>query len=53
MEATAVELLQGPGKSVSEAVRQIGKTVLAYYHWRKECGGMSRDQSQRLEEPAP
>ena len=31
-----VEVLQGQGRSVSEAVRQIGVTVQTYYRWRKE-----------------
>jgi putative transposase len=31
-----VEVLQGQGKSVSEAVRQIGVTVETYYRWRRE-----------------
>ena len=30
-----VEVLQGPGKSVSEAVRQIGVTIQTYYRRRK------------------
>lgn len=45
-----VEVLQGQGKSVSEAVRQIGVTVQTYYRWRKEYGGMNRDQLKRLKE---
>jgi putative transposase len=45
-----VEVLQGQGKSVQEAVRQIGVTVQTYYRWRKEYGGMSRDQHKRLKE---
>ena len=45
-----VEVLQGQGKSVSEAVRQIGVTVQTYYRWRKEYGCMSRDQAKRLKE---
>ena len=45
-----VEVLQGQGKSVSEAVRQIGVTIQTYYWWRKEYGGMSRDQLKRLKE---
>ena len=45
-----VEVLQGQGKSVSEAVRQIGVTVQSYYRWRKEYGGMNRDQLKRLKE---
>ncbi len=31
-----VEVLQGQGKSVAEAVRQIGVTIQTYYRWRKE-----------------
>ena len=45
-----VEVLQGQGKSVQEAVRQIGVTVQTYYRWRKEYGGMNRDQLKRLNE---
>ena len=45
-----VEVLQGQGKSVSEAVRQIGVTIQTYYRWRKEYGGMSRVQLKRLKE---
>ena len=45
-----VEVLQGQGKSVSEAVRQIGVTIQTYYRWRKEYGGMRRDQLKRLKE---
>lgn len=45
-----VEVLQGQGKSVQDAVRQIGVTVQTYYRWRKEYGGMSRDQLKRLKE---
>jgi putative transposase len=45
-----VEVLQGQGKSVSEAVRQIGVTVQTYYRWRKDYGGMSRDQLKRLKD---
>ncbi|MCG7630685.1 IS3 family transposase [Epibacterium sp. MM17-32] len=45
-----VEVLQGQGSSVQEAVRQIGVTVQTYYRWRKQYGGMSRDQLKRLKE---
>ena len=45
-----VEVLQGQGRSVSEAVRQIGVTVQTYYRWRKDYGGMTRDQLKRLKE---
>jgi cell division protein FtsB len=43
-------VLQGQGKSGQEAVRQIGVTVQSYCRWRKEYGGMSRDQPKRLKE---
>ena len=43
-----VEVLQGQGKPLVDAVRQIGVTVQTYYRWRKEYGGMSRDQLKRL-----
>jgi transposase-like protein len=45
-----VEVLQGHGKSIADAVRQIGVTQQTYYRWRKEYGGMSRDQLKRLKE---
>lgn len=45
-----VEVLQGQGKSVADAVRQIGVTQQTYYRWRKEYGGMTRDQLKRLKE---
>jgi putative transposase len=57
-----VEVLQGQGKSVSKAVRQIGVTVQTYGRWRKglamsaigpttmATGGMGRDQLKRLKE---
>lgn len=45
-----VEVLQGQGKSVSEAVRQIGMTSQTCYRWREEYGGMNRDQLKRLKE---
>ena len=43
-----VEVLQGQGKPLADAVRQIGVTVQTYYCWRKEYGGMSRDQLKKL-----
>ena len=45
-----VEVLQGQGISIADAVRQIGVTQQNYYRWRKEYGGMSRDQLKRLKE---
>ena len=45
-----VEVLRCQGQWVQEAVRQIGVTVQTYYRWRKEYGGMTRDQLKRLKE---
>jgi putative transposase len=45
-----IEVLQGQGRSIADAVRQIGVTVQTYYRWRKEYGGMNRDQLKRLKE---
>ena len=45
-----IELLQGQGRPIADAVRQIGVTVQTYYRWRKEYGGMNRDQLKRLKE---
>ena len=36
-----VEVLQGQGKPLADAVRQISITVQTYYQWCKEYGGMS------------
>ena len=43
-----VEVLQGQGKPLADAVRQIGFTVQIYWRRRKEYDGMSRDQLKRL-----
>ena len=43
-----VEVLEGQGMTIADAVRQIGMTEQTYYRWRKQYGGMSRDQLKRL-----
>lgn len=45
-----VEVLQGQGASVADAVRQIGVTVQTYYRWRRLYGGMGREQLRRLKD---
>ncbi len=45
-----VEVLQGQGMKIAEAVRQIGVTEQTYYRWRKQYSGMNRDQLRRLKE---
>ena len=43
-----VEVLQGQGMTIADAVRQIGVTQQTYYRWRKQYGGMNREQLKRL-----
>lgn len=45
-----VEELQGQGAKIADAVRHIDGTQQTYYRWRREYGGMSRDQLKRLKE---
>ena len=45
-----VEVLQGQGMTVAEAVRQIDVTQQTFYRWRKLYGGMGRSQLKRLKE---
>jgi transposase-like protein len=45
-----VEVLQGQGMTVSDAVRKIGVSEQTFYRWRKQYGGMSRVQLKRLKE---
>jgi len=44
-----VEVLRGQGVTMADAVRQIGVSELTY-RWRKEYGGMSRDQLRQMKE---
>jgi len=43
-----VEVLRGQEMATADAVRQIGVSELTYYRWRKQYGGMSRDQLRQL-----
>ena len=45
-----VDVLQGQGMPIADAVRQIGVTQQTYYRWRKLYGGMGRAQLKRLKE---
>ena len=45
-----VEVLQGQGIPIADAVRQIGVTQQTYYRWRRLYGGMGREQLKRLKE---
>jgi len=45
-----VEVLCGQGKTVGEAVRQIGVAEQTYYRWRQKYGGMNTVDAKRLRE---
>ncbi|SMG36824.1 Transposase [Paracoccus sp. J56] len=45
-----VEVLRGPAMAMADAVRQIGVSELTFYRWRKQYGGMSRDQLRQLKD---
>ena len=38
------------GKTTPQACTQVEITVLTYYRWRKEYGGLKLDQAKRLKE---
>ncbi len=43
-----VEVAVASGKSVGQAVREIGVTDHTYYRWRRDYGGINLDQAKRL-----
>ena len=45
-----VDVLTAQGRTVAEAIRQIGVTEVTYYRWRNEYGGLKSDQEKRLKE---
>jgi putative transposase len=38
------------GMTVPEVCKNLGVTEQTYYRWRKEYGGLTRDQARRLKE---
>ena len=45
-----VDVLTAQGRTVAEAIRQIGVTEVTYDRWRSEYGGLKSDQVKRLKE---
>jgi putative transposase len=45
-----VDVLTAQGRTVAEAIRQIGVTEVTYYRWRSAYGGLKSDQVKRLKE---
>ena len=44
------EVLLSQGQNVVQVSKTLGVTEQTYYRWRKEYGGMNRDQLKRLKE---
>jgi putative transposase len=45
-----VDVLVAQGNKVPDAVRSIGVTLVTYYRWRREYGGLQTDQVKRMKE---
>ena len=45
-----IELKCSQGSTVAAAVREAGITEMTYYRWRKEYGGMTTSEAQRLKD---
>ena len=45
-----VDVSTAQGRTVAEAIRQIGVTEVTYYRWRNEYGGLKSDHVKRLKE---
>ena len=43
-----VEVLVGQGKAGLDAIRSIAVSEQTYYRWRKQYGGMGKDQVKEL-----
>ncbi len=48
-----MDVLPAQGRTVAEAIRQIGVTEVTYYRWHSEYGGLKSDQVKRLEDGSP
>jgi putative transposase len=44
------EIRTSEGKTIAEAVRELGISEQTYYWWRKQYGGMEVNQARRLKE---
>jgi len=45
-----VDVLVAQGTAVADAVRSIGVTLVTYYRWRREYGGLQMDQVKRMKD---
>ena len=44
------EIRTSEGKTITEAVRELGISEQTYYRWRKQYGGMEVNQARRLKQ---
>lgn len=44
------EVLLSQGRTVGEAVRQLGVAEQTYYRWRNQYGGMQTSEARKLKE---
>ena len=44
------EVLLAQGQTVGEICRHFGISEQSYYRWRREYGGLKRDQARRLKD---
>ena len=44
------DILIGQGHTVTQAIKTIGITEVAYYRWRQEYGGLSTSKAKRMKE---
>ena len=45
-----IEVLQGQGKNIAVACKEVGTTEQTFCRWRKEYGGLNVDQAKRLKQ---
>lgn len=45
-----VEALTAEGATIAEAAKQVGVTDQTVYRWKKQYGGMDRDELKRLKD---
>jgi transposase-like protein len=50
MKLREVEVDCSQGKTVGEAIRQIGVSEQTYYRWRKKYGGMNTSDAKKYRE---
>ena len=45
-----VDVLTSQGRTVADAIRQVGVTEITYYLWRKEFGELQTNQVRRIKD---